>query len=410
MTELSSTSQKPRAAIVRLNYYPDDLLVVREATALRDLGFAVTVFCLRRTGERATELIEDVEVRRLPLQRKKSGALRNLVEYVWFFCLTAAQLTLSHWRQPFTVIQVNTMPDVLVFAALLPRWWGAKVTLMMYEPMPELWATRFRSSLPSMILRWLAAWSVHYADAVITVTEQLKASLLAYGIRREKVTVVLNVPAPRLFGRVPDPPSSAPEDNFILLCHGAIEERYGHDTMLRAMAILRRTLPQVRLRITGEGGYCKEFLALRSQLGLEDCVDYLGYVSLSELVQELSRTNAGIVAQKASPYSHLVHTGKMYDFLEFGKPVIASRLNAVRAYFGEESLQYFTPGDPDDLARAIGELVQQPDRQRALVANSQRLYAEYCWDRQHEKYCAVYRRWVSPSQEYAASRQTGAAA
>lgn len=401
-------SRRPRAAVVRLNYYPDDLLVVREATALRDLGYAVTVFCLRRAGQHPIEKIEDVEVRRLPLQRKKSGALRNLIEYVWFFCLTAAHLTLSHWQRPFTVIQINTMPDVLVFAALLPRWWGAKVTLMMYEPMPELWATRFRSSLPSLILRWLAAWSVHYADAVITVTEQLKASLLAYGIRPEKVTVVLNVPAPQLFGHVPDLPPPAATDSFILLCHGAIEERYGHDTMLHAMAILRKALPQVRLRITGEGGYCGEFLALRSRLGLEDCVDYLGYVSLTELVGELSRANAGIVAQKASPYSHLVHTGKMYDFLAFGKPVIASRLNAVRAYFGEESLQYFAPGDPHDLARAICELAQQPARQRALVANSQRLYSEYCWDKQRQKYCAVYRRWAPTPKECAASQQIGA--
>ncbi len=37
---------RQRAAIVRLFYYPDDKLVRREAEALRDAGFAVTVFGL----------------------------------------------------------------------------------------------------------------------------------------------------------------------------------------------------------------------------------------------------------------------------------------------------------------------------------------------------------------------------
>lgn len=387
-----------RAAIVRLLYYPDDMLVRREAEALREMGFAVEVFCLRNQGERAHEVVDGIRVHRLPLRREKRGAARNLYEYAAFFVLAAVSLTVAHLRQPFTVIQVNSMPDFLVFATLLPKLLGAKVTLQMYEPMPELWATRFRSSLPGAILRAIAQWSVRYADAVITVTQALKDNLIAHGAEANKITVVLNAPDMRLFG-ISSPAASANGNGatagtFTLICHGAIEERYGHDTMLQAVALLREELPHLHLMITGDGGYRDEFVAQVERLGLADRVHYLGYVPLAQLAEELRRADAGIVAQKASPYSHLVHTGKMYDFLAFGKPVIASRLNAVQAYFDEHSLGYFEPGNAEDLARVIRELASHPGKRRLLVENSQKLYVQYRWEQQKEAFRSVYRRWL----------------
>jgi glycosyltransferase involved in cell wall biosynthesis len=109
------------------------------------------------------------------------------------------------------------------------------------------------------------------------------------------------------------------------------------------------------------------------------------------MVVELHNADVGIVAQKSSPYSNLVHTGKMYDFLAFGKPVLASRLKAVRAYFDEDALRFFEPGDPESLAEAILDLYQHPDRRQALVDNSQRLYSQYKWERQKNIYLSAYR-------------------
>ncbi|MGQ0603332.1 MAG: glycosyltransferase family 4 protein [Anaerolineales bacterium] len=385
---------KHRAAIVRLLYYPDDMLVRREAEALRDGGFAVTVFGLRRAGERPQEVIEGVEVRRLPLQRQKRGALRNLLEYLAFFCLAAWHLTRDHLHHPFTAIQVNTMPDFLVFATLIPRLLGAKVTLMMYEPMPELWATKFRSPLPSAILRHIARWSVVYAHAVITVTQALKDNLVAHGAAPGKITVVLNVPDPASFGPELTTNGAQPRPGELtLICHGAIEERYGHDTMVQAMGLLRDQWPGLRLIITGDGGYRDEFEALVRQAGLEARVHSLGYLPWAELVHQLRHADVGVVAQKASPYSHLVHTGKMYDFLALGKPVLASRLDAVQTYFDDASLSYFEPDNSKDLARAISELMQCPERRRSRVEHSQKLYGQYRGELQREIYLSVYRRW-----------------
>ena len=407
-----------RACIVRhSSYYPHDMLVRREAIALRDFGFDVDVFCLRGRDQPAREEVDGLHIWRLPLRRSKGGLGRYLYEYAVFFVMAAFTLTRCHLRRPYAFIQVNTMPDFLVFATLIPRLLGAKVMLQLYEPTPELWATRLgmtqeadiaRASLGRRalirLLEFIQQASLRYAHAAFAVTQQLKDSFVALGADPEKITVVLNVPDARLFvvGKEEDTEnveieSDAPpiqNGHFTLICHGAIEERYGHDTMLQAIAQLKSAIPGLRLRITGWGGYRDQFLAQIEALGLHNVVQYLGYVSLPQLVEELRRADVGIVAQKASVYSHLVHTGKMYDYLAFEKPVIASRLRAVQAYFDDDSLCFFEPGDPDSLAAAIWDLYQHPHKRQALVENSQRRYHQYQWDKQREIYLSAYQSFL----------------
>lgn len=379
---------KKRIAIIRLLHYPQDKLVQREATALHQAGFDVDVYCIRDT-QPAEEIIDSIHVHRVALQRKWGGAINNLIEYALFFFYVAFRLPWDHLHRPFAAIQVNTMPDFLVFATLIPRLLGVKVTLQMYEPMPELWATKFRSHWPIQLLKVIEQWGLRYVHAAFTVTQPIKDRFVSRGADAAKITVVLNVPDPNLFDPRPDPP---PSENlfFTFLCHGAIEERYGHDTMLQAIAQVRSVVPNARLHITGEGGYEQEFVRQIQEMGLNDHVKFLGFVPFAQLVQELTQADVGIVAQKSSPYSNLVHTGKMYDFLAFGKPVIASRLDAVCAYFDETSICFFEPGNADDLARAMIEIYQNSENRQRMAHNAAELYEQYQWKHQREAYLAVY--------------------
>lgn len=383
---------KKRVCIVRQNFYPTDMLVRREAQALREASFDVDVICTSSPRQPREEVVDGIHVHRLPPQRKKRGVARYFFEYFSFFFLVAFKLTILHLRRPYALIQVNTMPDFLVFATLIPRLLGAKVSLQVYEPMPELWATKFHFPLLIKLLQVVEQLSLRYTHAAFTVTQQLKDTLVARGADPDKITVVLNVPAERFFREYAAGPAPAIDGNFTLICHGAIEERYGHDTMLEAIHSLRSVIPNIRLRILGKGSYLEELLAQVEALNLGDHVQYLGYVPLPQLVQELRRADVGIVAQKSSPYSHLVHTGKMYDYLYFNKPVIASRLRAVSAYFDEASLCYFAPGDAQDLARAIRYLYENPEAREMFARNSRRLYERYRWEWQGVAYTTVSRR------------------
>jgi glycosyltransferase involved in cell wall biosynthesis len=255
--------------------------------------------------------------------------------------------------------------------------------------MPELWSTLFEFQLLMGLLKKIQQLALRYAHTTFTVTEQLKESLVNRGADPEKITIVLNVPDERTLTLATRPAMISSRQHFTLICHGAIEERYGFDTILLALHRLRSEHIGVHLRILGKGSYLPRLFEQIQELCLDDIVTYLGYVPLNELIAELSAADAGVVAQKSSPYSNLVHTGKMYDYLSFEKPVIASRLRAVEAYFDEESVAYFEPDDPDDLARVIKRMCGNSVWRRQLVRNSQRRYGGYRWQQSKETYVSV---------------------
>jgi len=269
------------------------------------------------------------------------------------------------------------------------------VVSMMYEPTPELWEDLRRSRPPKM-LKVIEQLSLAFVDLSFTVTQQLKDAYVSRGAKPGKIRVVLNAPDESfLETQEVHIPRVTEENCFTSICHGAIEERYGLDTILEAIALVKPQIPGLRVRILGKGTYVDQMLEKRTQLCLEDCVDYLGYVPLEQMIHELGAADIGIVAQKSSPYSNLVHTGKMYEYIALGKPVLASRLKAVEAYFGEDALAYFEPGNPQSLADGILHLYQHPEERKKLASNAQVLYGRYRWERQKEVYLSTYQEFLN---------------
>jgi glycosyltransferase involved in cell wall biosynthesis len=390
-----------RLCIVRHREY-GELALRREAEALRDAGHEVHVICLREAGSERTGEVDGVRVHALPLSRVRGSKLRYVGDYLAFFVLTAVLLAVFQRRYRFAVVQVNTMPDFLVLCSFPAKLMGAKVIAFMKEPTPELGEMKLGPGPWPWLLIRIEQAVLRYADLGITVTEELKQTFVRRGADPDRIRVVLNGPGAAQFPALSaSGPDDAPdgggtaggstEDSFTLLCHGAVEDRYGHDIVLRAVARARTELPGLRFRVTGEGPRLEELRELTRQLGLEEHVELLGWVSLEDLSEELRSADVGVVAQRSSPYSNLVHTNKMYEYILFGKPVIATRLDSISSYFPPDSIRYVEPDDVESMAEAIVELARRPERRDELVRNSRALYEEYRWERQAELLVAAHR-------------------
>ncbi|SFL88487.1 Glycosyltransferase involved in cell wall bisynthesis [Geodermatophilus ruber] len=382
------TSPAGRVCLVRhCAYY--ELDIRREAEALRDAGLDVDIVCLREPGKPAVETDNGVTLHRLPLARRRGGPLSYVRDYLAFFVGASVTVARLHRQRPFRVVQTHSMPDFLVFTALLPRLRGAKVVAFLQEPTPELGKTKYGSALLVRLLRFIEQAAIRFADLVVTVTDDLKETYVARGADPDKIVVVLNGPDARhlLEHRTDAPPDPA---WFTAVCHGFVDERYGHDTMVRAVRLAADRIPNLRLRIMGTGEYLPEVQRLIDEEGVRDRVQYLGWLEMPELVAELCAADVGIVAQKSSPYSNLVHTNKMYEYMLLDVPVVASRLRSTARYFGDDAVQYFEPGSAESLADALVGLHENPDRRRALVAAARERCRAFGWTAQKEIYLAAY--------------------
>ena len=381
---------RPRAIIVRQTRYYE-LQLQREAEALRDAGYDVELIHMRQDGTPHREVVNGIVVTTLPGSMGRSSKLRYMVDYARFFMLVAGTLTARHLKRPYAVIQVNTMPDFLVFATALPKLFGSRVVAYMHEPSPELAESLFGPGRVSRALAFVEQRVLRFADHSIAVTDQLKERYVERGAKPEGITVVLNGADPQsLLGDWTPPEVPDDDATFTVVCHGSIEDRYGQDTIVEAARILKPELPDLRVVIVGRGKATDALVAQIAEADVGDVVSFEGWVSDERLRELLHTADAGIVAQKATPYSHLVSTNKMVDYWIFGLPVIASRLRAVSELCGEDTLEFYEPGDPHDLARAIRRLHDDPARREELAENGRRAEQELGWSVQREKYLGVF--------------------
>jgi glycosyltransferase involved in cell wall biosynthesis len=353
----------------------------------------VEVICLRGPGEPGFERRGQVTVRRVPLRISRASRANYLLAYGAFFMVAMAITATRHLRHRFDLVQVNTLPDFLVFAAIVPRLLGARVLLDLQESTPEFYAVKFGTGLRHpwvRLLAWVEQVAIRFADRAITCTDQMREAFQSRGAPPHKMDVIMNSSNEDEFDSRRYPPAKHAAGEFRLICHGTIQPIFGIDTIVRAVALLRDEIPGLHLDIIGDGSALPEIRALVRALDLAERVYLSGrYVPLDELVQAIANADAGVVALRRNIFRDLMHSNKMFDFITMGKPAIVSRTRSVEAYFDDSCLQLFNAGDEYDLARAIRELHADPDRRDRLVRQATRRNEPYRWPYQRARYQAV---------------------
>src|SRR6185503_679013 len=90
---------------------------------------------------------DGISVFRLPFGRLRGGKLRYLFEFVTFQLATTVVAGALHLRRRYRVVETTSVPDWLVFAAIVPKLLGARVLLDLHECMPEYGATKYGAPL-----------------------------------------------------------------------------------------------------------------------------------------------------------------------------------------------------------------------------------------------------------------------
>ncbi|MHC4905438.1 MAG: glycosyltransferase family 4 protein [Planctomycetota bacterium] len=360
----------------------------KEVRALIESGYAVDVLCLRNEGEKKNETIGKVRVYRLSHQHRRGSLLRYCFEYALSFIKMTVMATLLYCRNRYGCIQVNTLPDPLVFVTVIPRLLGAKVLLDMHEPTPELFTTKYGTEKHKILYKlivFLEQISLKYANASLAVNDTIRQRYIERGANGQKMYVVRNVPD-EAFG----PCESLHNTNsgLTLMTHGMIEERYGQDVIIRALPIVRKSVEKVKLIIAGYGQE-EELFKLVEKFDCSEMVTFAGRVPFSKIRELIAGTTIGIVPLKRSPFSELCQPNKLFEFIACKRPVITSRLTAIEESFDDSCVVYFEPGDHEELAQCIIELYHSPEKQRRLVENAYQRFEPLSWAQTQKVYLSV---------------------
>ena len=160
---------------------------------------------------------------------------------VAFFLKVMIILGFRAFRNKYDIIHVNNPPDFLVFSAIIPKLFGAKIILDMHENIPELYSIKFNRSDDNPIIRsliWMERLATNYADIVLAAHDLLKNRLVKRdSIPEDRCISIMNYPQLDKF----KPLIEKPKNKTIKIIYpGTISYHHGIDILIKAISIIKK--------------------------------------------------------------------------------------------------------------------------------------------------------------------------
>lgn len=204
------------------------------------------------------------------------------------------------------------------------------------------------------------------AKAILVGSAYMRALLIQNGFAPQRVAVL----PPHFVRNAPG--YAPPGDCNCLLFVGRLEIEKGLPYLLRAMAMLSEN---VHLRIAGDGTQRGAYERLARELGIEQRVEFLGWLDGPGLAEEYRRC-AVVVLPTIAPESF----GKVgVEAMVYGRPVAAFEVGGIPEWLidGENGL-LARPTDISHLAERIAWLVEH-SRQAEAMGRAGRERAMNCY-------------------------------
>ena len=390
-----------RVCMVTYSFYETDSRVMRYSESLVQRGDEVEVFALGNPDAPRNEVICGVRVRRL------QGRLfdeKSRFTYGWriflfllraFFAVSASDI-----RQKFDLVHVLSVPDLLVFSALVPRLRREPVILDIRDILPEFYASKFNASPESFGFRFLCLIEklcARFANHVIVAGDEWQRRLLSRSVKAGQSTVILNVPDRSIFSRRSAPKSTA--GNCLLLYHGTLNRHQGLELAVMAFARIKDRVPEAKFHIYGDGPSKLELLALVEQYRMQNQVVIFDRKPVREIAAVLETAQIGIVPKRKDDFGNEAFSTKILEFMAMGIPVIVSDTKVDQYYFDDSLVRFFRGESEEDLAASMLDLIHHPDKRMALAEHAAEFVASNDWASAKSEYFDLVDRLVKDSKQ-----------
>ncbi|MBI2616839.1 glycosyltransferase family 4 protein [Candidatus Gottesmanbacteria bacterium] len=384
---------KKCVALVVYSHYSRDARVRRYGESLERSGYSVDVISLADSYEEKKLSISFIQ---FPLPRMRLGKLWYIAEYFLFFLFTTWKLMVGQIKKNYQFIHVNNMPDFLVFAAFVPKLFGAKIILDIHDPMPELYMSKYHVSKNNFVVKilcYLERISIQFSDSILTANPVFKEILLKRNaVNEKKITVILNCPDTRIFS-TNNARIKKHSSKFTLLYMGTVDERFGLDIAIEAILTIVKRIPKVQFiiipKLEREGMYFSELRNMVIGYGLSKQVLFYKPLPLDKIAEALKNVDIGVVLAKDGIFPNIIFPVKLLEFIQMGVPVIATKTTILSRYFDQTMIFFLKENTPKEFSDAVWRLYSNEKLRKSLVKNAKKYFTKHNWNKEESKYHAV---------------------
>ena len=384
------------------------------------MGHSVTVFA-KSSGDALTrDLIDGVEVHR-PLLADMSDVLPLIVTEDlrnW------PPASLSYLSEVFAynLLSVTKSVNQLVKAdrrhfdvVVAHDWFSVEAGVMCKKAIGAPFVQHLHSVEEGRVgdgsptIKGLERLGARKADLVVTVSYSMRDQLISLGYEEKKIRVVHNGVDEKKY----DPARFSKEEitefrdklgvgeNPVILFIGRLTWVKGVDTLVRAMPMILKEVPDAQLVILGKGDEEGLIQNLVNQLGIQENVKlHFKYVPEEERIKYYAAADVAVFPSKYEPFG-IVCT----EAMSMEKPVVVGARGV--SGFREQIIpsgpnrcgSHVNPDDPRDVALFTTELLKDEDLRKKFGKNARkRVLESFTIDRIAEDTIKVYEEAVKATR------------
>ena len=402
-------------------FYPSDIRVYKEATALICAGYEVHLLCKRRKGEKYYEEIDKLMVHRI--NAGKSTMAKGIIDVVTSlnFINPFFRRALPNFidQNKINVLHIHDLP-LFKTGFLMKSKYNLTLIADFHENYPEalnVWfkwkknkLLRLKNQLFFSYKRWSSyeAFAIQKADYIIAVVEEMKNRIIHQQLCDEKkISVITNTEEVSFANTEIDPDIYGKNDDFIITYTGNIGPHRGVDTAIKAMAYLEEK-PNIKLYIVGTGSHSvmEKLHGLIEENALKEQVKMLGFQPFSKFFSYMKMADINIIPHHSNDHTDNTVPHKLFQAMMSGKPLLVSSSSSLkRIVDATGSGLVFKAGDPRDFANKVTTLYinQQLAAQLGEKGLEATLKGGFNWETTANKLIKLYRNIESNMlQKYSA--------
>ncbi len=268
------------------------------------------------------------------------------------------------------------IPWIAAFYLFAPRW----LDILRGRSGPGFLFTAYRP-----IQRWILRGLLRSAEMILVTGEEDRQRMIQFGRTPESIYAVRGGVDLSILEQVPEPIQKQYDAVFV----GRFHPQKGVRQLLEIWNLVCKKKPDARLAMIGVGPLEAELREKRDQLGLQNAIDFLGFLDGTEKYQVIK-------ASRVVVHPAIYDSGGMAaaEALACGLPGVAFDLSSLKSYYPKGFLKAAL-GDFSAFASHIFQLITQADLYGKMSAEAKAVGLEWNWDnRAHELWQTIEKRII----------------
>jgi glycosyltransferase involved in cell wall biosynthesis len=260
----------------------------------------------------------------------------------------------------------------------------------------ELWLDQSRipprSRIEKFLEKQIESFLIRRTDAnIMAGISSARELCRRYSI--PDMTVILNAPRYRPFKRsnVIREELSIPDSQKVLIYIGGWSIHRGLEEMIQSLTLL----PNCHLVMLGWGtdSYVSSLKALMQSCNVTDRVHLHPPVPKDDVTQYAMSADVGLILYHNTELNlYYCSPNKLFESMGAGLPTVASNFPDLKHFVeGYHFGVTCNPESPQDIARAVNDILSSPERQSQMRANALEAAKIFNWENEEKKLLAIYK-------------------